>query len=122
MRPQRHLAAHITRDSGSFPRASPASICHRLRFSLHKVCKAIRVMPMNTTSPNERIISNALNKQGAGNTEHGVRHPYSQLRAAEGGHAMTKQVSSPNTVANAPSISRPLAVAILGLGMASFVF
>src|SRR3954469_9037625 len=78
MRPQRHLAAHITRDSGSFPRASPASICHRLRFSLHKVCKAIRVMPMNTTSPNERIISNALNKEGAGSRGRGVRQVYSQ--------------------------------------------
>src|SRR5258705_5597164 len=122
MPPQRHLTAHFARDSGSFPRASRASICHRLRFSLHKVCKAIRVMPMNTTSPNERIISNALYKQGAGNREHGVIHPYSQLPDAEGGHAMTKQISSPNTVAIAPSISRPLAVALLGLGMASFVF
>ena len=35
---------------------------------------------------------------------------------------MTKQVSSPNSVANAPSVSRPFAVALLGLGMASFVF
>jgi tetratricopeptide (TPR) repeat protein len=35
---------------------------------------------------------------------------------------MTKQVSSPNSVATAPSVSRPLAVALLGLGIASFVF
>src|SRR3954454_11489340 len=27
-------------------------------FLCHKACKAIRVMPMNTTSPNERIVSN----------------------------------------------------------------
>ena len=35
---------------------------------------------------------------------------------------MTKQVSSPNSVTSALSVSRPFAVALLGLGMASFVF
>src|SRR4051794_28110420 len=35
---------------------------------------------------------------------------------------MTKQVSSLNSVANAPGVFRPFAVALLGLGMASFVF
>jgi tetratricopeptide (TPR) repeat protein len=35
---------------------------------------------------------------------------------------MTKQVSSLNSVATAPSLSRPFAVALLGLGMASFAF
>ena len=35
---------------------------------------------------------------------------------------MTRLVSSPNLVTNAPSVSRPFAVALLGLSMASFVF
>ena len=48
--------------------------------------------------------------------------PAPSSRLSQGGHAMTKQISSPNSVANAPSVSRPFAVALLGLGMASFAF
>lgn len=44
------------------------------------------------------------------------------LPAPKGGYAMTKQVFLPNSVLHTPSASRPFAVALLGLAMASFVF
>src|SRR5436190_988663 len=37
-------------------------------FLCHKVCKAVRVMPMNTMNPNERIVSSSPNKK-AGSKE-----------------------------------------------------
>src|SRR5262245_34648762 len=37
-----------------------------------------------------------------------------------GGHTMTKRVSSPKSAAKESRVSRPFAIALLGLGMASF--
>ncbi len=47
--------------------------------------------------------------------------PRPVLPAAKGGYAMTKRVSSTNSVTSALSVVRPFAVALLGLVVASFV-
>jgi hypothetical protein len=49
------------RNSTTLQRIAHASIRTACGFLWHKVCKALRVMPMNTTSPNDRIVSSAPN-------------------------------------------------------------